>query len=154
MIIGNKQTFAIEFEKLNSNPEMGYGKLWLQNKFFGTKEDLIYLNGYLFSLLDEILDAEIIALKIEDKNPIEIFKLLKSFGRNYLILGSTFTDDFEAYCYKSDEKIFLIWKLREVEMIFDELKNYDRGIQFCSVNYIEIKNTKEEFINQLNKACI
>ncbi|MDX6183785.1 hypothetical protein SGQ44_15930 [Flavobacterium sp. Fl-77] len=152
MIIGNKENFAIEFEKLNSNPEMGYGKLWLQNNFFGTKEDLIYLNGYLLSLLDEILNAKIITLNIEDKNPIELFNFLKYFGRNYLILGSTFTDDFEAYCYKSNEKIFLIWKLREVEMIFDELKNYDREIQFCNANYIEIKIVKEDFINQLNKA--
>ncbi|MBP4138685.1 hypothetical protein [Flavobacterium geliluteum] len=152
MIIGNKENFAIEFEKLNSNPEMGYGKLWLQNKFFGTKEDLIYLNGYLLSLLDEILNAKIITSNIEDKDPIELFNFLKYFGRNYLILGSTFTDNFEAYCYKSNEKIFLIWKLREVEMIFDELRNYDRGIQFCNVNYIEIKIVKEDFINQLNKA--
>ena len=76
MIIGNKENFAIEFEKLNSNPKMGYGKLWFQNEFFGTKEDLIYLNGYLLSLLNEILDAEIITLNIEDKKPIEVFKYM------------------------------------------------------------------------------
>ena len=58
MIIGNKETFAIELTINENNPKMGYGKLWLQNSFLGTSEDLIFLNGYLISLIDEIINSK------------------------------------------------------------------------------------------------
>ena len=53
MIIGNKKSFVVEFTQSESDPKMGYGKIWMQNEFYGTNENLIYFQGYLISLLDE-----------------------------------------------------------------------------------------------------
>jgi hypothetical protein len=65
MIIGNKETFAVELTIDENNPKMGYAKLWLQNIFLGTNEDLIFLNGYLISLIDELITSKKINLKLK-----------------------------------------------------------------------------------------
>ena len=110
MIIGNKETFAIELTINENNPKMGYGKLWLQNSFLGTSEDLIFLNGYLISLIDEIINSKEINFELENRNEIKIFEVLKSNSKkrsDFAIIGSTFTDDFEIYSYKKSDKIIV-----------------------------------------------
>jgi hypothetical protein len=150
MIIGNKETFAVELIINENNPKMGYGKLWLQNSFLGTSEDLIYLNGYLISLIDEIINSKYINFELENKNEIEIFEVLKSKSKkrsDYAIIGSTFTDDFEIYSYKKDDSIIVLWKLmQEKEMIFNELKKYSTEIQFATVSIIELEIVKNKIL--------
>ena len=153
MIIGNKDVFALEFYKNENNPKLGYGKLWIQNMFLGTKEDLIFLNGYLIGLLDEIINSQSIETNIVEKDENEIFDLVKSTGKkrsNYVVTGSTFTDDFEIYSFEKENQIFLIWKLRnDIEMIFDELKNYNKEIHFVQVSKNEVQRIKEKLLKEI-----
>ncbi|KFF05621.1 hypothetical protein [Flavobacterium reichenbachii] len=150
MIIGNKETFAVELIANENNPKMGYGKLWLQNSFLGTSEDLIYLNGYLISLIDEIINSKEINFELENRNEIEIFEVLKSKSKkrsDYAVIGSTFTDDFEIYSYKKDDSIIVLWKLmHEKEMIFNELKKYSKEIQFATVPLFELEIVKKKVL--------
>ncbi|MEW5677226.1 hypothetical protein ABGT15_13005 [Flavobacterium enshiense] len=153
MIIGNKDVFALEFYKNENNPKMGYGKLWIQNMFLGTKEDLIFLNGYLIGLLDEIINSQSIEINIIEKDKEEIFDLIKSTNEKrseYIVLGSTFTDDFEIYSFEKENQIFLLWKLRnDIEIIFDELKNYSKEIHFVQVSKNEVQNVKEKLLTEI-----
>jgi len=154
MIIGNKETFAIELTINENNPKMGYGKLWLQNSFLGTSEDLIFLNGYLISLIDEIINSKEINFELENRNEIKIFEVLKSNSKkrsDFAIIGSTFTDDFEIYSYKKSDKIIVLWKLiHDKEMIFNELKKYSKEIQFASVLLIELEIVKKKILEIIN----
>jgi len=154
MIIGNKETFAIELTINENNPKMGYGKLWLQNSFLGTSEDLIFLNGYLISLIDEIINSKEINFELENRNEIKIFEVLKSNSKkrsDFAIIGSTFTDDFEIYSYKKNDKIIVLWKLiHDKEMIFNELKKYSKEIQFASVLLIELEIVKKKILEIIN----
>lgn len=150
MIIGNKETFAVELIIDENNSKMGYGKLWLQNSFLGTSEDLIYLNGYLISLIDEIINSKEINFELENRNEIKIFEVLKSNSKkrsDYAVIGSTFTDDFEIYSYKKDDNIIVLWKLmHEKEMIFNELKKYSKEIQFATVPLFELEIVKKKVL--------
>jgi hypothetical protein len=153
MIIGNKETFAIELTINENNPKMGYGKLWLQNSFLGTSEDLIFLNGYLISLIDEIINSKEINFELENRNEIKIFEVLKSNLKKrsiYAIIGSTFTDDFEIYSYKKNDNIIVLWKLHDREMIFNDLKKYSKEIQFASVSLIELEIIKKKILEIIN----
>lgn len=154
MVIGNKETFAVELMIDENNTKMGYGKLWLQNIFLGTNQDLIYLNGYLISLINELLNSGQINYEVENLNKNEIFKLLKSSSKkrsNYMIIGSTFTDDFEIYSYKENDSIVVIWKLTaKKEIIFEELKNYSQEIQLASVLLREIETVKKKILEIIN----
>jgi len=40
-LIGNKSEFAVEYKISDIPSMMGYGKLWIQGKFYGTNQDLI-----------------------------------------------------------------------------------------------------------------
>ena len=154
MIIGNKETFAVELTINENNPKMSYGKLWLQNSFLGTSEDLIFLNGYLISLIDEIINSKEINFELENRNEIKFFDGLKSNSKkrsDFAIIGSTFTDDFEIYSYKKNDKIIVLWKLiHDKEMIFNELKKYSKEIQFASVLLIELEIVKKKILEIIN----
>ncbi|MCL9805482.1 hypothetical protein NAT51_08110 [Flavobacterium amniphilum] len=151
MLIGNKETFAVEFTKSEDDQRMGYGKLWLQNAFLGTKEDLIYLNGYLVSLLNELIQAQTISFDTGNKSSFEVFELIRSknYRSDYAIVGSTFTDDFEIYAFKNEEKIVVFWRLYNQEMIFEELQQYPREIQTAQINQQEIEGVKEKLLNEI-----
>lgn len=158
MIIGNKEIFAVEFYVDENNPSMGYGKLWIQNMFLGTKEDLIFLNGYLIKLLDEIIDSKLINFDINKRDSEELFNLVKSTQKKrseYVVIGSTFTDDFEMYSFEKESTIYLLWKLRnENEMIFDELKKYSTEIHYVSVSKNEIQTIREKIYKEIMKPCL
>ena len=74
MIIGNKKSFVVEFTQSESDPKMGYGKIWMQNEFYGTNEDLIYFQGYLISLLDEWIGVKKIDFDLDKLSESEIFE--------------------------------------------------------------------------------
>ncbi len=158
MIIGNKEIFAVEFKTENDNPKMGYAKLWIQNNFLGTIEDLIFLHGYLIGLLDQILRSKPIPFEIENKTKKDIFQLVKSTDdqrSDYALIGSTFVDDFETYSFENNKTIFIIWKLRtDQEMIFEELKNYSTDVHFASVSKTDVEKVKEKLLIEIAKTII
>jgi len=151
MIIGDKESFAVEIKFSEQDSQMGYGKLWIQNQFYGTIEDLIYLNGYLLGLIEEILNASPVDFDHSDKTKPELMHQLSERVEenfNYKICGATFTDDFDGYKFKDSDRIYLIWQLRQDQpMVFDELKDYRFDIHLCSADRLEI----ESVLNELKK---
>ncbi|GAB5564264.1 MAG: hypothetical protein Wins2KO_13270 [Winogradskyella sp.] len=151
MIVGNKKSFAVEFTKSESDPKMGYGKVWMQNEFYGTKEDLIYFQGYLVSLLDELIGVKTIDFDFDKLSESEIFEHFenKENRDNYLISGSTFTDDFIAYGFEKNGIVNLIWKMwNDKEVLFSELKDYGTNIKFCHTEKRQIEIVKNELLEK------
>ncbi|MAB47726.1 MAG: hypothetical protein CMC05_03760 [Flavobacteriaceae bacterium] len=147
MIVGNKKSFAVEFTQSESNPKMGYGKVWIQNEFYGTKEDLIYFQGYLISLLDELINTKEIDFEFEKLSDSELFECFENKPNrdDYLIRGATFTDDFIAYGFEKNGDVNLIWKIRnDKEILFSDLIDYETEIKFCHTEKLEIENIKSE----------
>ena len=149
-LIGNKREFAVEYQITDIEKMMGYGKLWIQNKFYGSNQDLIYLKGYLVKLIENILDAKPLKLNLDISNKDETYEHLKKTSDEssiYQIFGSTFTDDFIGYKFRDENKIILVWKIREdVEMIFSDLMDYPKSTNLEKVNYYVVK----EVLNKLN----
>ena len=149
MTIGNPESFAVEFEYYDLNPKMGFARLWINSKQLGVKEDLIYLNGYLISLIDQFLNSEKFH-DLESKNEHEKFQILKSKKQKFLIIGSTFIDDFEIYTYKDNSQICLVWKLRnDQKSIFRELENYPTEIQSAIVTEKYLKEIKNKICDEI-----
>ena len=156
MIIGNKNKFAVELEFSNRDKKMGYGKLWIQNEYFGTIEDLIYLDGYLIGVIEELLKAPKVNLAVNNKS--ELWKHLQFENKDnddFNIFGSTFTDDFEGYRFEVDHRIFLVWRLiTNEEHVFKELKSYGTDIRVCSVEKEEIKAVLKEVKDTIRQPTI
>ncbi|MEO9503260.1 MULTISPECIES: hypothetical protein [Flavobacteriaceae] len=158
MIVGNKKSFAVEYTKSESDPKMGYGKVWMQNEFYGTKEDLIYFHGYLISLLDELIGVKTIDFDFEKLSESEIFEHFenKKNRDSYLISGSTFTDDFIAYGFEKNGIVNLIWKMwNDKEVLFSDLKDYGTNIKFCHTEKRQIENVKNELLKKASvQQCL
>ena len=150
-IIGNKNEFAIEYQITDTERMRGYGKLWVQNSFYGTSKDLIFLKGYLINLLDDILKAKPYEIDFETINKEEIFEQLQkelNYTSKYLISSSTFTDDFLGFKFKSKNEIILVWKLlTENNLIFDDLKDYTKSVILVRFKY----DTANKIINQFKE---
>lgn len=153
MIVGNKKSFAVEFTQSESNPEMGLGKIWIQNQFYGTNEDLIYFNGYLISLLDELLNLKTVEFNHDNLSELELFNFFENIENenDYLINGSTFTDDFTAYGFENKGYVYLIWKMKnDQEILFSDLKNYGTDLKFCYSEKAEIEKIKIELLEKVS----
>eukprot|EP01093_Parvamoeba_rugata_P012104 TRINITY_DN346_c5_g1_i1.p1 TRINITY_DN346_c5_g1~~TRINITY_DN346_c5_g1_i1.p1 ORF type:complete len:159 (+),score=30.15 TRINITY_DN346_c5_g1_i1:67-543(+) len=151
MIIGNKKSFAIEFTQSESDPKMGFGKVWIQSEFYGTNKDLIYFQGYLISLLDELINVNKIDFEFDKLTQTELFEHFenKENRDEYLISGSTFTDDFIAYGFENNGTVNLIWKMwNDKEILFSDLKDYGTNIKFCHTEKKEIENIKNELLKK------
>ncbi|WP_422091797.1 hypothetical protein [Tenacibaculum ovolyticum] len=153
MITGNKNSFAVEFTQSDSDSKMGYGKVWIQNKFYGSNEDLIYFDGYLISLLDELINTKTIEFEFQMNSDLELFENFENHQNRfeYLIRGATFTDDFTAYGFEKDGKIYLIWKLRtDQESLFTDLKDYGTEVKLSFAKKSEIENIKSKLLKNVS----
>ena len=156
MIIGNKSNFAVELQFSNQNRKMGYGKLWIQNEYYGTIEDLIFLDGYLIGLIEELLKAPKASFTFDNND--ELWKQLQIENQNnddFNIFGSTFTDDFEGYRFEVDHRIFMVWRLiTNEDHVFSELKSYGTEIRVCSAEKEEIQAVLKEVKDVVRQPTI
>lgn len=152
MTIGDTRYFAVEY---NFSPdhakEMGFGKIWIENNFIGTSEDLIYLRGYLLKTLHHIQQAEAFPIGVNiDK--VELFYILDNqLNWDYRIPSTTFIDDFSIFCFKNDSYTYFIWRLTR-NTDFTDLIDYPKDIKLQKVetsylNHI-INNVRDEFKKQ------
>jgi hypothetical protein len=155
-LIGNKSEFAVEFRITDLSNMMGYGKLWICDEFYGTNQDLIYLVGYLQNLMENILEVETVSFIESQLSNEEIYQQLKSLSNEtseYQITSSTFTNDFNGYKFREDQNIVLVWKLRDdIEMIFDDLKDYKKSVVLVRVNSQTINEVLNKFKDEIKKA--
>ncbi len=154
-LIGNKNEFAVEYQITDIENVMGYGKLWFQNKFYGTSQDLIYLKGYLVNLIENILDIKPLKSPLDLSKNDAIYEYLKKTSDEssiYQIFGSTFTDDFIGYKFRDENDIVLVWKIRDdVEMIFDDLKDYPKSITLVRVNHQIMEDVLDKLKDEIKR---
>ena len=153
MIYGDTEAFAVEFtrssdHRISPNTNiMGYGKLWIQGHFYGTNEDLIYLKGYLYHLLDDLLKAPALVIDgIGNRSGEDLYELLSSDDSSYRyrIHSSPFTDDFIGFKFRNEGKISMVWKIRTDQSIpFSDLVDYSTAVHYCSVRSEAIERAKE-----------
>ena len=154
-LIGNKNEFAVEYQVTDVPNKMGYAKLWIQNKFYGTNQDLIYLSGYLVKLIKNIVEAKPLNFPLDDSNEDNIYRQFAELSEEtseYLITSSSFTDDFIGYKFKDGENVVLVWRIRnDVEMIFDDLKDYTKSTTLVKVNLQTVAEVMNKFIAEIEK---
>jgi hypothetical protein len=67
-----------------------------------------------------------------------------------MIIGSTFTDDFEIYSYKKNDSIVIIWKLNNNnDIIFSDLEKYGNEIHFACISQKEVEMIKEKTLDKI-----
>lgn len=157
-IIGNKKEFAVEYKIINPKNLLGFGKLWIQNSFYGTSNDLIYLDGYLVSLIEDMLNADNYPNYKEGFDNEKLFQNLEIELNNtskYLITSSTFTDDFLGFKFKLKDEIILIWKIiSNDDVIFEDLRNYSKSVIMVKFNYVSAKLVLSKLKKQLEMARV
>lgn len=155
-LIGNKNEFAVVYQITDISNMMGYGKLWIQDEFYGTNLDLIYMKGYLGNLIENIADAKTLSFPIDYSNNDKIHEhlsILSNETSDYLIRSSTFTDDFIGYKFRDGQYVVLVWKIRtNVKMIFDDLKDYTKSTITVKVKHQIVEKVLNEFRNEIKKA--
>jgi hypothetical protein len=66
----------------------------------------------------------------------ELFNLFVSgeyeYSDKYLVVGSTFTDDFSIWSYRLDNLTFILWRIIRTDF-FEDLNNYKQDIFLKSV---------------------
>jgi len=143
-LIGGKKHMGVTFKVTDAKSLMGYAKIWFGGNFIGTSKDLIYLDGYLLGMLEEIRDSGFGDLGTSDKN-ILFDALYKRLGNvddleihNYLVRGATFTDDFIIFSFRDDGyMLHIVWKLMRKPTFFSDLKNASEEVHYFTVPYIE-----------------
>ena len=149
MTVGHKNTFAIEYSFDKKYPKtMGYGKIWVNNKFIGTEHDLIYLNGYLLGTLDSISEAKELTSELIELTKDKLFDTLEnpeqSYNSRHRVSNYTFTDDFSIWAYKTDKEIVLLWKVLRNNS-FKDLSNYPHTVMQERID----SKTFDSVLNQL-----
>jgi hypothetical protein len=151
MTIGDTSKFAVEYEISGDDSQMGFGRIWIENNFIGTFEDIIYLNGYLLGVLYSIKQAKELREELKALGKNELFELLHSkehdYCDDYRVRRSTFTDDFNLWCYTQDHYIFILWKVTNHDF-FKDLKSYTKEILLKAVSI----KTFEEVIAELENS--
>lgn len=132
MIIGDKEDFAVEYSSKHNYPDdIGYGRIWVKNKFIGTYQDLIFLGGYLLGTLNEFKRAKELRNDLRHLTKEQLFNSL-SIGVNtdtyaYLVKGSTFIDDFSIWTYKIEKLTYFLWQITRTDS-FDDLNDYKQDV--------------------------
>lgn len=160
MIVGDKAKFAIEFEfsddLVERKRKMGFGKLWIENQYYGTKEDLIFLEGYLLRLVEELLQAPALSFAYFPRAKPELYERLtreREANAHYKLSDSTFTDDFDGYKFARDGRIFMVWRLIN-RTFFKELQRYPTDIQVCSALESDINEVYLEAKREIDRPTI
>jgi hypothetical protein len=149
MIIGDKDEFAVEYSFSDDHPrDMGYGRIWVKNKFIGTFTDIIFLSGYLLDTLNEFKRAKELEDDLRQLTKDQLFDLLASGqyeqSNKYLVKGSTFTDDFSIWTYKFENQTYFLWRVMRTDF-FEDLNNYIPDVFMESVP----TDTLDKVINKL-----
>ncbi len=155
-IIGDKAKIAIEYKIIDKNQFVGYSRIWLNNNFIGTIEDLIFFKGYLFKGLDYLLNSnEIDSCVFNVFSNYDLKKIYYYFVKNlnnnspkwnsykYMNSFGTFTDDFLIFSFRHEEYIYIIWKITNTRSNFNDINIAKKNINFFKVNREELKEKIE-----------
>ena len=119
-LIGDKQTFGIEYSMLMVDPSPPYGfcRIWLGGNFLGGLEGEVYLTSVFFNL--KSVSSTKNSLFLEDSlyslSETEIFDLMKkdkiSEDSKYWFMYTEGFDLYNKYVYRENEILNFLWQLR------------------------------------------
>ena len=147
IVIGDKSSIAAEICVANQESFVGHARIWVNNNFFGSLFELIYLDGYLAGGLMDILKKNNLNKKYSGMTHQELFNNLENdlcsddcnndIARSFCVNFGTITDIFSVYSYKKTNEIgVILWKIRDDLNVYDpytlyeDLKGYPNKI-FC-----------------------
>ncbi|MFD2601672.1 hypothetical protein [Flavobacterium suzhouense] len=154
-IYGDKNIFAVEYKITDKQKLLGFAKIWFGGYSLGTNEDLIYLKGYLLAGLEDIANSEANDFQFTP-NKTSLFKfLLESYKDQnnaehlkYSIRSfATFCDDFYIFSFCFNDRIYILWKLRNAKTPFFDLNNQSERINMFSIEKTLYLKILEEFKN-------
>lgn len=162
-IIGDKNTFAVEYEVEMLEPvRMAYSRIWIQGQYFGDIEDTGHLFG-IYNCLDRIImKRETLAEpEFDDKTADEIMKLtfpyflqnenldipgdgnlhrLRLYGHSFQF-GENY-DRFLVCIFAIDDIIHFVWQVYLSDNEY--FPGYSRDVQHGIVNINDVKNVYEQ----------
>ena len=147
-MIGNKNEFGVELVLSLNHKNRGFARVWFGGKFLSTIYDEIYIKSYLLNLLDDIYKCEILDKDFKSFSEKHVFNTMNKYNEhcdsiNYLLRGSTFTDCFVIFCFKTRGVIHLVWKKRENYNFPDVIEQGDQIFSY--------KITEEKYFLLLTK---
>lgn len=130
--LGNSKSIGATINFIDENQMLGYANLWVNNKKYGTFEDLIFIKGYFVNLIEDLIKAKSdLSINLNQTNE-QIFNQLIKKAQNengYYITSSSFTDDFIGFKILIAKKVYLFWRLlHEGREMFKDLDGYPEGI--------------------------
>jgi hypothetical protein len=158
-VIGNKETFAIEFKARPERPGhhlFGWLRLWLGGKYVGAYESMFIL-PFMLQASDRLLKSNVDADDFEGLRKDEIYRNIKfeyypdgiSFGKYWFTPSADSFDDFSIVVYGHDDVYKFVWQLWDDPHY--EYKNYPKGFQSAEVPKAEIEQVTEEFRKRLDQ---
>ena len=150
MLIGNRNSFGVQFYRDETQPgKMGYGKIWINGKFIGVQEDLIYLESYLGNTIKHILNSSPLDIDLTELSSEELYSCISNKSEfQYRIPSTTFIDDFEIFSFLNNNKIAFLWKYFG-NRSFHELQNYPTELQFEVIDKEIIKYTCQKALSEI-----
>lgn len=153
MLIGHKNTFAIEVELTSSR--LAKTRLWINNIQLGAFEDEIILGsllGDLNQLISDNSNRYNLNQDLKEKKKIELFTFLLSSTSEEAdksIFGGAGFDDFDIRVVFDNDKPLFMWKL--IDSPFFKYKNLEHHKLYYGYASIEdIKKAYETLLKKIN----
>jgi hypothetical protein len=155
-IIGNKSSFAIEFDVQHerySNHLFGWIRIWLGGGYIGAYDNLCILSATSYEL-ESFSRMNLDTDEFDGMSDEAIYRHIKlddcpGFGKYWFSPGGDSFDDFSVVVYCNKNKYKFIWKLHE--NTFFEYAGYPKGFLCADVSVEEFKRVVSNFIEQLDQ---
>jgi hypothetical protein len=148
-LLGQKNIIGLEYVLNEKVKNRCYARLWLGNHFIGTLMDEIYIDSYLFDLINGISHCKKKELPTNFSFREVFFKLKKGLDQSgpyntykYIVRGGTFTDGFLIFAFEVDGTVHVIWRAYRT-CTFSDVIEQGFGIFHYSIS----KNILIEYIN-------
>lgn len=156
-VIGDKSKIAVEYKITDQKNMMGYGKLWVENRFYGTNQDFIFIDGYLGGVLIDLLRTSELDYDPSLSNE-QLYMLLRDsleINSKYLLSSSTFTDDFLCFKFSNRNTTTLVWKMLNTnQTVFTDLFNYPSEAQVGKFKTDDLINVLNLFNRDINNSKV
>lgn len=151
MLIGNKESFAIEWT--NNKSQVSPVLVWIGGDYLGTLEDSQPLGVVCHQLVKLSNNLKYIGFSAGVTDSVDTFDALLAdeSGRHLVSLGDTF-DDFCILAYTNQNDIYFIWRL-ESDPFFN-YPNYGREIKSFKVHvpvFLEVLSMFRDSLEDMKK---
>lgn len=146
-LIGKKSTLAVEYFFENKEKFIGRARFWINDLFFGSLGDTIFLDGYLIGGLNEILNKGHLNQRYLFDNYCSTYEQLEEdildfngeeyeLAENFNVNLGTWSDYFNIYSYKlTNETGAILWRFVDTGDSLEDLIDYPKNIFYEEFRY-------------------